>query len=142
MGLERTEEGRTGAGSVYICAHGEQKIQHAVVDWRPFDYYTYESAGALPETINLVTTYLEPTATGTKMVGVCGKTMGPETASLENDAFILENVPEAARNGCQALLDRIQGDIELGVIIQPAKPPIDLEAVDEAVRASLTGDNV
>lgn len=138
MELEQTERGRTGTGSVYICAHGEQSIQHAVVDWRPFEYYTYESAGALPDTCNLVSIYLNPIEGGTRIVGACSRTIGSKSASVENDAFILENVPEGAREGCRALFNRIQGDIELGVIVQPAAPSISLDSVDEAISKALT----
>jgi uncharacterized protein YndB with AHSA1/START domain len=138
MGLEQTQSGRTGTGSVYICAHGEQAIEHAVIDWRPFEYYTYESSGALPNTCNHVTIFLEPNDGGTRVVGVCSHTIGSEPAAKENDAIVLENVPTFAQQGCQALLDRVQRDLELGIIFQPATPSIDGGAVEQAVHAALS----
>jgi hypothetical protein len=138
MGLEQTSSGRTGMGSVYICAHGEQSIEHAVIDWRPFDYYTYESAGAVPDTCNNVSIYLTPIEGGTRIVGACSHTIGSEPAAKENDTIVLENVPVFAQQGCEALLDRVQRDLELGVIFQPTAASIDGGAVNQAVEAALS----
>ena len=34
--------GRVGAGSQNHCAHGKDMLLETIVDWRPFDYFTYE----------------------------------------------------------------------------------------------------
>lgn len=38
--LKDLSAGRTGVGSTYVCAHGENRFLQAVVDWEPFDQYT------------------------------------------------------------------------------------------------------
>ncbi|NIM94100.1 MAG: DUF2652 domain-containing protein [Anaerolineales bacterium] len=137
MGLENTIEGRTTTGSVYICAHGDASVQQAIVDWRPFQYYTYESEGVVPGTCNLVTIYLQPFEGGTRILGACGKSIGPESVSEQNDDFILQNVPAAAQDGCRKLYERVRVDLELGIIVQPHAIAVSSEEVEAAVELSL-----
>ena len=42
------EGGRTGIGTISYCDHGSYRMDHRIVDWRPFDYITMqtESKGA------------------------------------------------------------------------------------------------
>jgi hypothetical protein len=37
-------KGRTGVGTAHHCAHGKMTIVEEIVDWRPFDYVTYDQA--------------------------------------------------------------------------------------------------
>ncbi len=127
MSLEGQEDGRTGTGSTYICAHGDIKFRHAIVDWKPFEYYTYETSGLVPDTKILVTMNLTPNQDGTRVVGVCGKSIGPPEACAENDAHMLQNVPENARAGCQALYERVIKDLELGIIFDAPRASVETE---------------
>lgn len=38
--LKDLKKGRISEGSVYICSHGNNKIQQTIVDWHPFYQYT------------------------------------------------------------------------------------------------------
>ena len=37
------EDGRTGIGTVSYCDHGSYRMDHRIVDWRPFDYITMQT---------------------------------------------------------------------------------------------------
>ena len=139
MDIENQSNGRTRSGSVYVCAHGDVKIRHAIVDWQPFEYYTYESDGAVPGTRNHVTVYLHPSEEGTKITGVCGKSFGDESACADNDTFLLENVPQVAQDGCKSLSDRVRGDLDLGIIVQASSIQPTIGQIESAIDASISG---
>jgi len=133
MDVENLSDGRTGSGSVYICAHGDAKLRHAIVDWQPSNYYTYESDGVIPGTRNHVTVYLHPSEKGTRVIGVCGKSFGDQTACADNDTFLLENVSQEAQNGCKLLNDRVRGDLDLGIIVQASSIQPTTDQIESAV---------
>jgi hypothetical protein len=139
MEVENLSDGRTSSGSVYICAHGDAKIRHAIVDWQPFEYYTYESDGAIPGARNHVTVYLHPLEKGTRVIGVCGKSFGDETACADNDTFLLENVSRRAQDGCKSLNDRVRGDLDLGIIVQASFIQPTIGQIELAIDASMSG---
>ena len=62
--VDNKKFGRLDTGSVYICAHGDQKSLHAIVDWRPFEYYTYETQIG-PGLSGTITTQFIPAEGGT-----------------------------------------------------------------------------
>ena len=37
------DDGRTGVGTVSYCDHGAYRMEHRIVDWRPFDYITMQT---------------------------------------------------------------------------------------------------
>lgn len=61
--------GRRGIGSQNHCMHGKNVTVQTIVDWRPFDYYTYESTGPMAKEKNMfrMTYRLAPTPTGTHL---------------------------------------------------------------------------
>ena len=138
MDVENLSDGRTGSGSVYICAHGETKFRHTIVDWQPFEYYTYESDGVVPGTCNHITVYLHPSEAGTRVVGVCGKSFGDETVCADNDSFILENVSHEVQDGSRLLYERVRGDLDLGIIVQASSLPPSTEQVESAIDTSVS----
>lgn len=42
MTMSALSRGRVGPGSIQHCAHGKGSTIHDIVDWRPFDYVTYQ----------------------------------------------------------------------------------------------------
>ncbi len=64
--VDRNENGRVGIGNTYICAHGKYKINQVIVDWRPFDYLTVDTAMPL-KGIQRSTTKLTQQDSGTKI---------------------------------------------------------------------------
>lgn len=135
--LEKPRRGRTASGAVYVCAHGDIEIRQAIVDWRPFQYFTFEVPGMLPETKNLATTKLTATESGTHVHAYCSKTSGPEPARRENDAIILENLPSGSMQGFQKLHERMLADIELGVIVPLNPASLASEHVEAELASSL-----
>ncbi len=139
MDVENLSDGRTSSGSVYICAHGDTKFRHAIVDWQPFEYYTYESDGVVPGTCYRVTVFLHPSEEGTRVIGRCGKSFGDETACAENDSFILENIPQNAQDGNRLLHNRVRGDLDLGIIVQGSSIQPTIDQIESAVESSMSG---
>ena len=67
-GVRVTADGnRRGVGATNHCMHGENASIEELLDWRPYDYFTYRNTVPTPmgQVRFLVTTELEPTAEGT-----------------------------------------------------------------------------
>jgi hypothetical protein len=45
--VENRNNGRIGVGSSYQCAHGDSISPQTIVDWQPFEQYTYKAVGPL-----------------------------------------------------------------------------------------------
>lgn len=109
---------RTGAGSRNHCMHGEEAptIQ-TILDWRPFDYFTYDvRPNSSPDPLLVETYRLEPTATGThltvlfQMLGDMPESMKRQTAMMLLEMYKIkeghDNLPrliaaEAASEGAE-----------------------------------------
>lgn len=67
-GVQVTASGnRRGVGATNHCMHGESASIEELLDWRPYDYFTYRNTVPTPmgPVHFLVTTEFEPAATGT-----------------------------------------------------------------------------
>ena len=60
------DKGRVGIGTTYICSHGRYKINQVIIDWRPFEYLTVDSAMPMSG-IQRHTTQLTPHNEGTQV---------------------------------------------------------------------------
>ncbi len=60
------EKGRVGIGTTYICSHGRYKINQVIIDWRPFEYLTVDTAMPM-RGIQRHTTQLTPHNDGTRV---------------------------------------------------------------------------
>jgi hypothetical protein len=67
--------GRPGVGTLHHCAHGDAVVLEEVVDWRPFDYVTCDSAGPAGTRVR-TTTHLEERPGGTRVRRVTGRPAG------------------------------------------------------------------
>lgn len=135
--VQQTKEGRINQGSVYVCVHGDHTIHQAIVDWHPFDYFTIQMDGGMPETSNLLTTHLLPIASGTKVLAAIGHSRGPEEVRQQWDEMMAQQAPTMIREGCAKLQERIQNDLSQGVIVQPKASSISHELIDAAVATAL-----
>jgi uncharacterized protein YndB with AHSA1/START domain len=64
--VELPVDGRTGPGAVYHCYHGDSVIDHTIVDWQPFSFFSEEvrpRAGVRA----LLSWRLQPTNGGTRL---------------------------------------------------------------------------
>jgi hypothetical protein len=57
--IKGRDAGRLGTGSEYLCAHGDQVLVQTIVDWSPFDYYTYSFSPVPAGGIAICTVALE-----------------------------------------------------------------------------------
>jgi hypothetical protein len=137
MPVENRLMGRTAPGTVYVCAHGDVRIRHAVLDWRPFEYYTFETDMPMG-TKSLVTVQFSPLDGGqtTKMTGACSK---PQGSLLARGALgaIRSKVRQDIEAGVEALRKIILEELESGVAMSPQPILVPEEQVAAAVSASV-----
>lgn len=137
MPVDNRIQGRTAPGTVYVCAHGDARIRHAVLDWRPFEYYTFEADMPLG-TKSLVTTRFVPidAGQGTQVMGSCGK---PQGSFLARTALVAARtgVIREIEAGTQALRRIILQELDSGVTLRPQPVLVPEEQVAAAVNASV-----
>ena len=94
---ELTSGGRTGPGAVYHCQHGNGVIDHTIVDWEPFSFFS-EEVRPRSGVRALLTWRLDPADTGTR---------------LRLDVAMSAPLPAALRRRlCRAFADReLRGDL-------------------------------
>ena len=137
MPVDNRIQGRTAPGTVYVCAHGDARVRHAVLDWKPFEYYTYETEMPMGAK-SLITTLLIPVAGGqtTKVLGICSK---PEGNLLARGvlAVMRPKVIQTVKAGSEALRKIILEELESGVALRPQRVVVPEEQVVAAVNASV-----
>jgi len=137
MPVDNRIQGRTAPGTVYVCAHGDARVRHAVLDWKPFEYYTYETEMPMGAK-SLITTQLISVAGGqiTKVLGICSK---PEGNLLARGALAVmrSKVIQTVEAGLAALRKIILEELESGVALRPVAVVVPEEQVAAAVNASV-----
>jgi hypothetical protein len=73
--VDNRNNGRIGVGSSYQCAHGDTIRPQTIVDWLPFEQFTYHGEPNR-DTITLITVAIEPHEEGTKLSMRAGKPRG------------------------------------------------------------------
>jgi hypothetical protein len=133
--VESKKKGRLDEGSVYICAHGDQKILHAIVDWRPFDYYTFE-AKIGPGVSGAFTTRYVPTESGTRVIALAGRLQG---SALARNKIKLQRRKLAAgrKEAIDAFRDFIIQELKTGATVRPEASSVPADQVTAAAQASL-----
>jgi uncharacterized protein YndB with AHSA1/START domain len=73
--VENRKSGRIGVGSSYQCAHGDTIRPQTIVDWQPFEQFTYhgEPRG---DALSLMTVAIRPHGEGTELTLRVGKPSG------------------------------------------------------------------
>ena len=129
--LRNQVQGRTAVDSVYLCYHGKMESQQCILDWQPYEGYTINSTTPLGVNFNM-TYNLVPTADGTRLINLYGKSQGPRIMCVISN--LLQNIlfaPQTDKN-VELLRQRIQQDLADGTAF--VSPPIE---VDNAQVASL-----
>ena len=129
--LRNQAQGRTAVDSVYLCYHGKMESQHCILDWQPYEGYTINSTTPLGVNFNM-TYNLVPTADGTRLINLYGKSQGPRIMCIISN--LLQKImfaPQTDKN-VELLRQRIQQDLADGTAF--VSPPIE---VDNAQVASL-----
>ena len=135
MYINDKSAGRMDEGAIYICAHGDAKIPQAVLDWRPFEYYTIETPmpGGLS---SMITTRFIPIEGGTRVLGVCRKPQGSIIA--RNMAKLMRGRIQAeSQAGFDALREVIIRELESGAAVRPEASSVPSDQVTAAAQASL-----
>jgi hypothetical protein len=134
--IEDLKGGRIAAGSVYYCAHGENITQQSIVDWHPFEQYTFKSdtpgGGYSLGTIRLI-----PQGEGTRVTAYAGKTQGG--ASLLRSVVNLVQRRVIAPNtvkGFQDLAAYIDEEISQGRIAQIPTSQVPADQIENALTES------
>ena len=137
MPVDNRIQGRTAPGTVYYCAHGDARIRHAVLDWRPFEYYTFETEMPM-RTKSLITTQFISVDGGqaTKVLGICGK---PQGNFLARGALVAvrSKMIQTIEAGMQALRKIILEELETGVTLRPEPVAVPEDQVAAAVETSM-----
>jgi uncharacterized protein YndB with AHSA1/START domain len=135
--LEELKQGRIGDGSVYYCAHGKNITQHSIVDWHPFEQYTFKSdipGGGF----NFTTIRLTSQEKGTNVTVYAGQTQGGPSImrgvlNFGNRKFIS---PTLAK-GLQDLEAYIAGEISQGRLVQIPSSQVPADQIENALVESL-----
>jgi hypothetical protein len=77
--------GRLGRGAVYHCVHGRTHDRNVIVDWQPFDQYTFDTFSGVPGARNVVTIRLQGDGPRTVLTVLCSRSHGRWLASVVND---------------------------------------------------------
>ncbi len=122
MSIANPTDGRTAAGSVYVCAHGKQVVNMPIVDWQPLDHFTIE-LGSLPFGGKcLVTSRLEPREDGTRCQMLTGPITGGLAARLLLSAIMPGMARKSQRDGFKLLSEMIEADIAAGRVVVAGSP--------------------
>lgn len=131
--------GRTSQGTMYYCAHGDTLIPHAILDWRPFEYYTWNTDIPGMSTQALTTVRLIPSEVGTRMLFIVGYSTGPADERKLTDQYVGSEYRQGAEMTVEALRQTILRELAEGVVVLAEPARVAPEAVAAAAQASLSG---
>jgi hypothetical protein len=128
-----TQGPRTGVGDAYVCAHGDSISEHHVVDWQPFDYYSYRAS--VGDLTTLSTVSLSASDQGTDVVL---RARAAEDTAEDIAAFARLDFEAGAAPGVAALRERVASDAASGTVLtaEPQAGRVQLD-VAAAVRFGL-----
>ena len=133
--IEGLKSGRVGVGSSFVCAHGEEKVVDLIVDWRPFEYYTYQTQMG-NGLLGTLTVRLIPTESGTRIIGIVGQFQGPviarTLARLARGKIVKE-----VEQGAEDFRDLVLQELESGKAVRPEASSVPEDQVTAAAQASL-----
>ncbi len=135
--IEELKQGRVAKGSVYLCAHGKNTIQHSIVDWHPFEQYTIKSSvpgGGFA----LTTTYLKAKEHGTTVTILGGKTQeGPSLIRGVLNFAGRRYFGPVMQDGLNALSVVIEDEVANGKFSQQPVVHIPTDQIENALSESL-----
>jgi uncharacterized protein YndB with AHSA1/START domain len=100
---------RRAVGATNHCMHGQDAIVEEILDWRPFDYFTFRSTIHTPggDVGVINTTELEPLPSGTRVSVRFGRPESPEDVALiEPMAPMFEGLLTAGSAALRSILER------------------------------------
>ncbi len=114
VSIVKRSHGRVEAGAVHHCAHGKEVRVHSFVDWRPFDYATFDVG--LPMNGTVRTTFrLTPTEHGTRVSRLMGYVNGPNAVQTRLLRFMFSTTKASVNKMIDGEVKRLQQIIEADV---------------------------
>jgi hypothetical protein len=129
------KNGRIGVGSSYQCYHGGDLRPQLIVDWQPFEQYTYKASDG--HRVIFTTVRLTPVESGTRLSflvrievanAMVTKIIGPLLR-------VMMTRGQSRRNA--ELRAQIEKDIEEGDLFRPEAQEIQPEEIGKAIREKL-----
>ena len=103
---------RRGVGATNHCMHGKSAVVEEILDWRPYDYFTYR--GTLPTPMGsvrfLATTEFEPTPGGTILHQRFAAPKTPKERAIMEQ--MLPRIAEAVRTSTTHLTELLDEELE------------------------------
>lgn len=84
ISMSGLQQGRVGPGSIQHCTHGRLVTRNKIVDWRPFEYVTYQIGWPFGATVRQM---VELTPSPTGGTHVCIRCAAPEAKSVWSTAL-------------------------------------------------------
>ena len=137
--VEGTSNGRISEGSVFVCAHGQRKTRHLIVDWQPFDEMTFEDSG-IPGLKHCFTIALAATGSGTRITLRSSESRGPMILRNLGTLFLRTFVKRVVTKASEAFVSAIRCDVDAGLVAsQGASSSPDAAEIIKVARESLAG---
>lgn len=133
--------GRFGVGSAYKCAHGNKTYTHTILDWQPYDYYTYEETRLIPSGCRcLITIRLEEYEGGTCVSVIGGKITGAFLGRILANAIIPRVGRKLFAQGLARLAEQVDADVKSSPVNSWPSPTIQSEQIRTAIQEGLSRD--
>lgn len=135
--IEDLKKGRVADGSVYVCSHGKNITLQSIIDWHPFEQYTFQNA--VPGGGSVLTTIsLKEHENGTTATFLLGNTQdGPRLMrgllNLVGRKLVAPNLIE----GINTLITLIDDEIAQGKINQQPASGVSADQIESALAESL-----
>jgi uncharacterized protein YndB with AHSA1/START domain len=126
---------RRGVGAVNHCMHGEHAILEEILDWRPYDYFSYRTTMDTPVgRIRFLATWeLEPTRDGTILrCRFAAPTSRKERELVEGIAPMFQEIMSASEASLRAALD---AEVDSRGGERAPEPPLPRPAADSPFAA-------
>lgn len=105
---------RIGEGAVYMCAHGENLSVHTILDWQPFEQYTYRQTFPNTDLYNMVTLRLTPDGEGSLLTYISGIVNPPGEDADQFSTDFTSDMTREDKHFFEPLIQKIAADIESG----------------------------
>ena len=141
-GIANRTGGRTGPGAIYQCARGNTVFNQSIVEWRPFEQFSFESTTPLPKTISPCTIRLEQVDAGTRVTVAYGRTRGPLLSRLVCDVVAKFIVIRGVKKGMRAVMDKLDEEIRSGELVLPSVSEFSNDQIIMAASKSLDSSGI
>jgi hypothetical protein len=132
--------GRTGAGSVYTCAHGDNLHSMTILDWQPFE--TFTMGDRVFDRVPVNSTYrIEPASEGSRLTILTGRAQSKNPLMRLMIEVVAKTFLQRMASGwAENLRRRMEQDLADGTRPAVEAVEVDLEAIRKSIQAELAKD--